>query len=187
MGLLNGAAGFGAVSKFFHWTVFLLFVNQYVTGILMMRLERGHLVLGFAQGDYYTWHKSVGLLVLTLVLLRIVWRKSTRLPDWPAALAPWEQGCMKWTERTLYLCMLVMPLSGYVFTLAGGYNFKLFGSITLPQLIAKNAAVATTAQFVHAATAFVIVAAVALHLGLGLRRHLVEKDGFLHRMLPFDR
>ena len=99
MDLLNGAARFGAVSKFFHWAVFLLFVNQYATGILMMRLERGHLVLGFAQGDYYTWHKSVGLLVLALVLLRITWRKTTRLPDWPATLAPWEQGCMKWTER----------------------------------------------------------------------------------------
>lgn len=185
MGLLNNATRFGTVSKFFHWAVFLLFVNQYVTGVLMMRLERGHLVLGFAQGDYYTWHKSVGLVVLVLVLLRITWRKTTRLPDWPATLAPWEQGCMKWTERTLYACMFVMPLSGYVFTLAGGYNFKLFGLLGLPQLIAKNAALASTAQFVHAATAYVIVAAVALHLALGLKRHLVEKDGFLHRMLPF--
>ena len=146
MDLLNGAARFGAVSKFFHWAVFLLFVNQYATGILMMRLERGHLVLGFAQGDYYTWHKSVGLLVLALVLLRITWRKTTRLPDWPATLAPWEQGCMKWTERALYACMFVMPVSGYVFTLAGGYNFKLFGLLALPQVIAKNAAVATAAS-----------------------------------------
>ena len=187
MALLNGATRFGAVSKFFHWAVFLLFVNQYVTGVLMMRMQRGHQVLGFAQGDYYTWHKSVGLVVLALVLLRITWRKTTRLPDWPATLLPWEQSCMKWTERVLYLCMLVMPISGYVFTLAGGYNFKLFGLVALPQLIAKNATVATAAEFAHAATAYVIIAAVSLHLGLAMKRHLVEKDGFLHRMLPFGR
>jgi cytochrome b561 len=185
MALLNGATRFGLVSKFFHWAVFLLFVNQYVTGVLMMRLERGHTVLGFAQGDYYTWHKSIGVLVLALVLLRIIWRKTTRLPDWPAAMAPWEQRALTWTERTLYACMVVMPLSGYVFTLAGGYNFKLFGLVALPQLIAKNAAVASTAQFVHAATAYVIVTAVGLHLALAIKRHAVDKDGFLHRMLPF--
>jgi cytochrome b561 len=185
MGLMNGADRFGWVSKFFHWAVFLLFVNQYVTGVLMMRLERGHLVLGYAQGDYYTWHKSVGLVLLALVLLRITWRKTTRLPDWPRTLASWEQGCLKWTERTLYACMIVMPVTGYVFTLAGGFNFKLFGMVPLPQLIAKNAAVASVAQFLHAATAYVIVAAVALHLALGLKRHLVDRDSFLKRMLPF--
>jgi cytochrome b561 len=185
MAITNSATRFGLVSKFFHWAVFLLFVNQYVTGVLMMRMERGHLVAGYAQGDFYTWHKSVGLVILTLVLLRVTWRKTTRLPDWPATLAPWEQSALKWTERMLYLCMFVMPISGYVFTLAGGFNFKLFGVVALPQLIAKDHTLATTAQFVHAATAFVIVATVALHLALGLKRHLVDKDSFLHRMLPF--
>ena len=185
MTITNSATRFGLVSKFFHWAVFLLFVNQYLTGILMMRLARDHTVLGYAQGDYYNWHKSVGLVVLALVLLRITWRKTTRLPDWPETMAAWEQDAMKWTERTLYFCMVVMPISGYVFTLAGGYNFKLFGIVPLPQIIAKNATVATTAEYIHAGTAFVIVAAVALHLALAVKRHRVDKDGFLYRMLPF--
>jgi cytochrome b561 len=185
MALTNSATRFGLVSRLFHWAIFLLFLNQYLTGILMMRLEQGHFVLGLDQGAYYNWHKSVGFTIIFLVLLRIVWRKTTRLPDWPATLADWEQTCMKWTERVLYLCMVVMPLSGYIFTLAGGFNFKWFGLIPLPQLIAKNATVATTAEFIHAGTAYVIVAAVALHLGLALKRHRVDADGFLHRMLPF--
>lgn len=185
MAITNSATHFGLVSKFFHWAVFLLFANQYLTGVLMMRMERGHAVLGYAQGDFYTWHKSVGLVILALVLLRITWRKTTRLPDWPATLASWEQSAMKWTERVLYLCMFLMPLSGYVFTLAGGFNFKLFGVVPLPQLIAKDHAIATTAEFIHAATAFLIVATVALHLALGFKRHLVDKDSFLRRMLPF--
>jgi cytochrome b561 len=81
--------------------------------------------------------------------------------------------------------MVVMPLSGYVFTLAGGYNFKLFGLVALPQLIAKNAAVAATAQFGPAATADAIGTAVGLPPALAIQRHAVDKDGFLHRMLPF--
>jgi len=185
MALTNSATRFGLVSKFFHWAIFLFFVNQYLTGVLMMRLEKGHFVLGLDQGAFYNLHKSVGVVIIALVLLRITWRKTTRLPDWPDTLAAWEQTCMKWTERTLYFCMLVMPISGYVFTLAGGYNFKLFGLVQLPQLIDKNASVAKTAEFIHAGTSYLIVAAVALHLGLALKRHRVDKDGFLHRMLPF--
>jgi cytochrome b561 len=185
MALTNSATRFGLVSKFFHWAVFLLFLHQYLTGILMMRMERGHLVLGLDQGVYYNLHKSVGFTIIILVLLRITWRKTTRLPDWPDTLASWEQTAMKWTERTLYFCMLVMPLSGYVFTLAGGYNFKLFGLVQLPQLIAKNATVANTAEFIHAGTAYLIIATLALHLALALKRHHVDGDGFLYRMLPF--
>jgi cytochrome b561 len=185
MPIINGTTRFGLVSKFFHWTVFLLFVNQYVTGVLMMRLHGNDTAFGYVQGDYYTWHKSVGLVVIALVLLRITWRKTTRLPDWPDTLADWEQTAMKWTERVLYLCMFVMPVSGYVFTLAGGYNFKLFGMVPLPQLIPKDPSVARIAEFIHAGTAFVIIAAVALHVALAIKRHRVDRDGFLHRMLPF--
>ena len=185
MAIINSATRFGLVSKFFHWAVFLLFVNQYLTGVLMMRLHGKDTAFGYAQGDYYTWHKSVGLVIIGLVLLRITWRKTTRLPDWPATLATWEQTAIKWTERVLYFCMVVMPISGYVFTLAGGYNFKLFGAVPLPQLIPKDATVARIAEFVHAGTAFIIIAAVALHLALVCKRHWVDRDGFLRRMLPF--
>jgi cytochrome b561 len=187
MALINGTTRFGLVSKFFHWAIFLTFVNQYVTGVVMMRLHGDATAFGYAQGDYYNWHKSVGFVIIFLVLFRIVWRNTTRLPDWPDTLATWEQSAMKWTERVLYLCMVVMPLSGYAFTLAGGYNFKLFGAVPLPQVIPKDPTVARIAEFIHAGTAFVIIAAVALHLALALKRHRVDRDGFLHRMLPFGK
>ena len=185
MSLANSASRFGVLSQFFHWSIFALFVNQYLTGVLMMRLERGHLLFGYAQGDFYTWHKSVGLVVLLLALLRLVWRNTSRLPDWPATLASWERVCMTWSERGLYLCMLLMPVSGYVFTLAGGYNFKLFAVVPLPQLIDKSATAASIAQFAHAATAYLIIAALALHVALAIKRHVVDRDNFLRRMLPF--
>lgn len=92
---------------------------------------------------------------------------------------------MTWSERGLYLCMLLMPVSGYVFTLAGGYNFKLFAVVPLPQLIDKSATAASIAQFAHAATAYLIIAALALHVALAIKRHVVDRDNFLRRMLPF--
>ena len=74
---------------------------------------------------------------------------------------------------------------GYVFTLAGGFNFKLFGAVPLPQLIDKSALLASIAQFGHAATAYLIVAALVLHVALAIKRYVVDRDGFLRRMVSF--
>ena len=187
MALLNSAGRYGVVAKLFHWTVFLIFVNQYVTGSVMMRLGKGQAFLGYSGGELYTWHKSAGVVVLVVVLLRIVWRKTTPLPDWAETLEDWERAVTKWVERVLYACMILMPVSGYVFTMAGGYNFKLFGLVKLPVLIEKNAGLAAAGEWSHLIIGYMIVIALTLHIGLGLKHHLVNKDRFLNRMLPFTK
>jgi cytochrome b561 len=171
MALLNSAGRYGAVAKLFHWTVFLIFVNQYVTGSVMMRLGKGQAFLGYSG----------------VVLLRIVWRKTTPLPDWAETLEDWERAVTKWVERVLYTFMILMPVSGYVFTMAGGYNFKLFGLVKLPVLIEKNASLAAVGEWSHLIIGYMIVIALTLHIGLGLKHHLVNKDRFLNRMLPFTK
>ncbi len=187
MALLNSAGRYGAMAKLFHWTVFLIFVNQYVTGSVMMRLGKGQAFLGYSGGELYTWHKSAGVVVLAVVLLRIVWRKTTPLPDWAETLEDWERAVTKWVERFLYVCMILMPVSGYVFTMAGGYRFKLFGVVELPVLIEKNASLAAVGEWSHLIIGYMIVIALTLHIGLGLKHHLVNKDRFLNRMLPFTK
>jgi len=187
MALLNSAGRYGAVAKLFHWSVFLIFVNQYVTGSVMTRLGKGQTFLGYSGGELYTWHKSVGVVVLAVVLLRIVWRKTTPLPDWAETLEDWERAVTKWIERVLYACMILMPVSGYVFTMAGGYRFKLFGVFELPVLIEKNAGLAAGGEWSHLIIGYMIVIALTLHIGLGLKHHLVNKDRFLNRMLPFTK
>jgi cytochrome b561 len=187
MQLFNSPTGFGAVSKFFHWAVFLLFVYEYVVANMMLRVKQGDTLLGFTQGTLYNWHKSIGLVLLLLALLRITWRKTVALPDWAPTLTPAERTMSEWTETVLYWCMFLMPVSGYLFVMAGGFGVKLFGMFDLPNPIGTHKTLASAARSVHVLTSYGVVLAVGLHFGSGLRHHVLERDGFLRRMLPFTR
>ena len=187
MDLKNSPTRYGMVTRFLHWSVFLLFVHQYIGANIMTRLARDQTLLGLSQGDYYNWHKSIGLVLLALVVLRIVWRKTTPLPDWAPMLSPAERAISHRNEMLLYICMFLLPISGYLFVMAGGFGIKLFGFHDLPNPIGKQEWLAVVARVAHIVVAYATVVFVAWHVGLGLKHHLFERDGFLNRMLPFSR
>lgn len=181
----NTAARYGVVSKVLHWAVFLLFVNQFVVAIAMLNTPQGQTTAGFTQGTLYNWHKSTGLILLAVVLVRFIWRKSTPLPDWAPNLSEGEKRWIGRIESTLYGCMFLMPISGYVFVMAGDYGVDFFGRWALPNPIGKHEAVAVIADWVHRLTAWLIVITLLSHWSLGIRHQLKHRDRYLHRMLPF--
>jgi len=187
MPLLNSSTHYGAVTRFLHWTVFVLFVYQYLGANLMTRIGSGKTLLGWTQGNYYDWHKSVGLVLLGLALARLAWRKLTPLPDWAPTLTADERTISHWNETLLYGCMILLPISGYLFVMAGDYGIKLFGGPALPNPIGKQESLAVFARVLHITVAYATVVIVAWHVGLGLQQHLFRCDRFLHRMLPFIR
>lgn len=183
--LKNSATHYGAVARFLHWSVFLLFVYQYLSANIMTRLARDKLALGFTQSDYYDWHKSIGLLLLGLALLRWLWRKLTPLPEWAPTLSAAERAISHRNETLLYGCMFLLPTSGYLFVMAGGFGVKLFGLHDLANPVGKHELLATLARVVHITGGYAAVVVIAWHVGLGLKHHLFDRDRFLNRMLPF--
>jgi cytochrome b561 len=152
----------------------------------MMNIERNETALGgFSQGTLYNWHKSIGLIILLIVLLRFTWRKTTRLPNWAETLTKMEQTLVHWYERVLYAAMFVMPISGYLYVMAGGYGVHFLSRVHLPNPIPLSETVATAARWTHIATGWLILAALAIHVGLVLKHQLIQRDGLLRRMLPF--
>ena len=81
--------------------------------------------------------------------------------------------------------MFLMPVSGYLFVMAGGYGVNFFGHWNLPNYLGKHPTVSVTAEWVHGITAAVLVLALFAHWGLGFRHHWKHGDRYLHRMLPF--
>ena len=77
---MNSTNRYGIVTKFFHWAIFLFFLNQYVVARIMLNTGNNELSLGFTQGALYNWHKSIGLIALAVIFFRYVWRRTTRLP-----------------------------------------------------------------------------------------------------------
>lgn len=185
--LKNSATHYGAVTRFLHWTVFVLFFFQYVSANIMTHLARDKTLFGLTQGHYYDWHKSIGLVVLGLALLRWLWRKLTPLPDWAPTLSEAERLISHRNETLLYGCMFLLPISGYLFVMAGGFGVKLFGLHPLPNPIGKQESLAALALVMHVVLSYAAVVFIAWHVGLGLKHHIFDRDGFLNRMLPFGR
>jgi cytochrome b561 len=183
MKLTNTATQYGVVAKFFHWTIVLLILNQFVVGAVMTWMKGP--VAGISPSEMIGWHKSVGLLVLILVILRFAWRQATKLPDWPAGLMKWEESAIHFIERGLYTALFVMPIAGLLLSMAGGHGVSFFGLFKLPGFSKPSMHLSSTGWFLHFATSYAIAGLVSLHLAFILRRHIFEKDRFLNRMLPF--
>ena len=117
-------------------------------------------------------------------IARLANRRMGELPPWAPSLADWEKRFIHRAEQVLYAAMLVMPVSGFVYVMAGGYGVHLFGAWHLPNPIGSWPTLATAAKLVHQGAGWVLLAAMASHIGLVLRHQLVLKDGLLWRMLP---
>ena len=125
--LTNTSNRYGTVTKVLHWTVFLLLLNQFVVAGLMLTTEEWETTAGFTQAALYEWHKSVGIVVFAVVCVRYIWRKLTPLPDWAPNLSAGERRAIHVVERVLYACLFVMPVSGFVFVMAGNFPVNFFG------------------------------------------------------------
>ena len=181
----NTSTHYGVITKFFHWAVFLIFANQYIVARIMMNLPQGETFWGFTQGFFYNWHKSFGMIVLGLALLRYVWRRTTRLPDWHKTLTQGEIKAIHIIEPVLYWCMILMPLSGYFFVMAGGYGINFFGQWEWFNPIGKQETLASISHWTHIILGWTILIAVGAHLILGIRHSIIFKSGYLKRIFPF--
>ena len=117
--------------------------------------------IGFGPGDdrLATVHVALGLTILALTVLRLCWRRATALPAWAEGLSSGERQLATWTERLLYLCLLVIPLTGLSLLL-----------------------VSDDLLWLHVASHIVFFVALALHLGLVLKHSVVDRDGLFSRM-----
>lgn len=181
----NASNRYGPVTKTLHWLTFVLVVNQFVVAWVMMRLGEGETWAGLAQGPLYEWHKSIGLVLLTVFVVRMAWRQFTEYPDWAPNLSAAERRWIGVIERTLYLCLFLMPASGFVFVMAGGYGIVLFGRWDVPFVIDQHETLALVAQWTHVVTAYGLAAALLAHWFVAFRHQVLHRDRYLQRMLPF--
>ena len=128
-------------------------------------------------------HKSVGILVLVLVAMRLLWRIGN--PVAPAAsLTPLEAWLSRVTHWALYAIMLLIPLTGYLFASAEGQRLDFFGWFTVTSPLPTDRTVSRPMEFVHKTGQYAIYAVVGLHVAAALYHHFIKRDGVLRRMLP---
>lgn len=184
MAWLNGPSGYGGLTKAFHWLTLVLFAFQLLSALIMLRLDEHGRVLGWGGSDWYNGHKTLGLLALLVALGRLWARRAGSLPDWAPGLTDVEKRLVHRAEQALYAAMFLMPLSGFVFTMAAGYGVQFAGLWALPNPIGRWEALGEVARVVHAGTGILLALALAVHLAVVLRHAVLLRDGLLRRMLP---
>jgi len=173
---------YGAVAQAFHWLIAALIVIQFVLANLA-----GALPIGAHKLALLARHKSVGMTVLMLAILRLLWRLKHPPPGLPAGMAPWERLLARATHATFYVLLFAMPVTGWLMSSAKNYSVSWFGVFSWPNLIGKNESAFEWLRSTHDFLSGVLFVIAVLHILAALKHHLWDKDDVLVRMLPFAR
>lgn len=129
-------------------------------------------------------HKSLGMTLLFLSVLRLTVRAATKVPPEPSSFGALVRFAARLNHVALYLILFAMPLTGYAFSSGGGYSLKYFWTFSWPRLFADSPRIAHAGEVAHDTLAYVVYAAVALHIAATVWHASVVRDGTLARMWP---
>jgi cytochrome b561 len=175
-------ARYSAVAQTFHWIIAGLIVTQFTLAWLADGLP-----LGVHKLALLARHKSFGMTVLMLAVLRLVWRLFNRPPELPTGMSKSERHLAKATHVLLYVLIFLMPLTGWLMSSAKNYSVSWFGRFTWPNLIGPNERVFDALRTVHQTLSWLLFAVALLHILAALKHHFWNKDDVLTRMLPFTK
>ena len=166
-----------------HWLMALLIIAAFGLGLIMTDMPG----LSMAKLRYFSWHKWLGVTVFLLAVLRLGWRLTHPAPLHSASVAPWQQRAAGVVHVLLYGLIFLVPLSGYLYSLAAGVPVVYLGVLPLPVLFERNDAIKDVLKLIHQSLDYTMAGFVALHALAALKHRLIDRDGTLARMLPFSR
>lgn len=185
-GFRRGAAKvvrYTAAAQAIHWLTAVLVFAILPIAWHMTMLGRDDPV----RETWYTVHKSVGMTILALSVIRIVWRASHPPPALPASMARVEQVLAHASHWALYAVLLAMPISGYVISAAGGHAVSYFGLFEIPALLPPNKDLSQVARAIHVFGQWAVYGLLVLHVAATAWHIAVRRDAVLDRMLPEQR
>lgn len=170
------AVRYNSVARALHWAIALLILFNLTTGIIGESIEKIWVV--------WNAHKATGFVILALSLVRIAWRLTWRTPPYPLGFSPVQRKLAAATHGVFYLLMIILPVTGWVFSSASPWPLSFYGLAPLPKLpVHKGMAVVDFAHGAHTVLGYGFAALVALHIAAALYHHFALKDPTLRRMV----
>ena len=182
MSLRNSRRRWGGMAQFLHWSVAALIFALMALGWLAVVTP-----LSPAKITLFYWHKSLGMLVLGLVLVRLGWRAGNPPPDMPADLPRWEPVLARTTHIFLYVLIVLMPISGWLINSAAGIPFKIFWALPLPAITPVSESLEHTFELLHLVIFWTLAVLLIGHISASLRHHFLLHNNVLRNMLPFGK
>jgi cytochrome b561 len=163
-----------------HWLVALLLLGQFAFGLMLEDIPRGTPERGY----FVNLHKSIGVLIGLLIVLRIVWRLTHQAPPLPRSTPGWQRSAARFSHLALYLAMLALPLSGYLASNFSKHGIKFFNVTRWAPWGPDDKALYTFFNQIHHLAAALLALFVAVHLLAVAKHMLIDRDGLLQRMWP---
>jgi len=169
------------VAAWLHWGIGALLLAEIIFGLLLDDIApRGTP----ARAGVINLHKSFGIVLGVLIVLRIVWRLGHAPPPWPPSMSAARQRAANAGHVALYACMLVAPLSGYIGSNFSRHGVRFFGAELAPWGPDWPRAYAFLVG-VHDVSSYLLLALTIGHVAMALRHALVEHDGIFDRIVPW--
>ena len=178
-------AEYSGAQKLLHWSIALLVIGGTALGVLIGWFGFQGLVDGFGQTTtnfIYKYHKTAGVLILGLMVVRLIVRLIRGAPPYAEPLRPIEARLSALTHRGFYVLLFLMPVLGWLATGAGGYPVEFF-NWKLPPLIGKDKELSELLYTLHGAVGWTLMALIVLHVAGALKHAIVDNDGVMRRML----
>lgn len=175
---MTGAARFTPLQRALHWIMAACILTMLFVGVYMVSTIRPKYL------PLIAFHKSLGIAILVLALIRLAVRLRSGAPALPADLPEPMKLAAVLSHYVLYVLMIVLPLIGWAMLSAGGYPVTLWGGVRLPAILPQSDGLHTLLWHAHVYLAFLFFAIILLHLAAALFHALVRRDGVFEAMGP---
>jgi cytochrome b561 len=169
---------YGTTAKVFHWLVVALLLMQYPIGWLMPDIHRG-----MSPGAPMTFHVSLGIVVLALIILRFAWRLAHPVAP-ESSLPRWQRLTSEAVHWALYALVLATTITGWLFASFRGWSLSFFYLFPLPMLAADNAAAGKAIDSWHQAMEWTLLGFIGVHVAAAMAHIFIYRDRIMQRMLP---
>ena len=177
---ISEAGGYSAPAKWLHWIMAVMIIGMIPAGISL-----GKLADGPTKNLMYDLHRSAGVVILLLAVVRVLVKQKYGAPPPARSLTRFERSASVSAHHLLYLLMFLTPLLGWAAMSAYGGDWKVYGLFQPPPIFPKLEKSGWEMMFnLHGLAGLTMGAVILLHIAGGLMHGLVKRDGVLQRMLP---
>jgi len=177
------ATGYGATAIGLHWIIALLIFAAFGLGWYMTGIPG----LTPTKLKLFSWHKWLGVTVFIIAVLRVLWRATHSAPPVAPGTPAWQAKAAAGAHHLLYMLIIVVPVTGYLYSMAAGVPVVYLGLWKMPVLIEANEELKAVFKLAHVALNYLMAGVVAVHAAAAIKHQVVDRDGTLGRMLPFLR
>jgi cytochrome b561 len=167
-----------------HWLIALLVFGLLAIGLLLGNVGYDGLVEsvgGEVTGMLYKYHKTFGIILLGLMVVRVILKRTLGSPKYDPPMHGVQHLAAVSVHVLLYVSLIAMSIAGWLATATGGFPVQFF-DIDLPGLIGKNAELYPIFKQAHAWIGWFILGLIVVHVAAGLYHWKVKKDGIMERI-----